>query len=135
MSAERPAAKQVAVFSSVVVPTARLSGNIAADRAPLPRLAGRSIQTLARERGTAPTARLLLEPLHEPTQHAGPDLVFADLVLDAVLEVGVVVDLHHDKAAVGLLDVDAVEAVADRARGAHRDVDQGGRRLVEIEGA
>ena len=37
--------------------------------------------------------------------------------------------------SVGLLEVDAVEAVADRLGGAHRDVDDLGRRLVEIEGA
>ena len=79
--------------------------------------------------------RLLLEPFDEPLEHADPDLVLADLVLDAVLEVGVVVDLHDDEAVVGLLDVDAVEAVADRARRAHRDVDELRRRLVEIEGA
>ena len=54
---------------------------------------------------------------------ADPDLVLADRVLDAVLEVRVVVDLHDDDAVVGLLDVDAVEAVADRPRRAHRDVD------------
>src|SRR3954452_3267663 len=81
------------------------------------------------------TKGLLLEPLDEPLEHADPDLVLADLVLDAVLEVGVVVDLHDDEAVVGLLDVDAVEAVPDRARRAHRDVDELRRRLVEIEGA
>ena len=59
---------------------------------------------------------LLLEPLDEPLEHADPDLVLADLVLDAVLEVGVVVDLHDNKAVVGLLDVDAVKPLADRPR-------------------
>ena len=34
-----------------------------------------------------------------------------------------------------LLEVDAVEAVADRLGGAHRKVDHLARRLVEIEGA
>jgi hypothetical protein len=52
-----------------------------------------------------------------------------------VLEVGVVVDLHHDEAVVGLLDVDAVEAGPDRPRRPHRDVDQRRRRLAELEGA
>jgi hypothetical protein len=73
-----------------------------------------------------------------------------------VLEVGVVVHLHHDEAGVGLLDVDAVEALADRARGAQQGrftpvrkgvyarldglwramgLDQLGRRLGEVEGA
>src|SRR6478752_8967881 len=74
--------------------------------------------------------KLLLEPLDEPLEQPCPDLVLADLVLDAVLEVRVVVDLHDDEAAVGLLDVHAVEAVADRARRAYRDVDQVARRLV-----
>src|SRR6266571_7602448 len=79
--------------------------------------------------------RSLLEPLDEPLEQPRPDLVLAELVLDAVLEIGIVVDLHDDEAAVGLLDVDAVEAVADRPRRAHRDVDQVARRLVEFEGA
>src|SRR5262249_53571020 len=57
---------------------------------------------------------LLLEALDEPAQKPHPDLVLADLVLDAVLEVGVVVDFHHHNAAVGLLEVYAVETVADR---------------------
>src|SRR5262249_20136043 len=78
---------------------------------------------------------LLLEALDEPAQKPHPDLVLADLVLDAVLEVGVVVDFHHHNPAVGLLEVYAVETVADRARGAHRDVDDLGRRLVDLEGA
>src|SRR5436305_13362236 len=78
---------------------------------------------------------LLLEALDEPLEQSCPDLVLADLVFDAVLEIRVVVDLHDDEATVGLLDVDAVEAVADRARRAHGDVDQLGRRLVELEGA
>jgi hypothetical protein len=60
-----------------------------------------------------PIARLLLEALDEPLEHADPDLVLADLVLDAVLEIGIVVDLHDDEAAVGLLDVDAVEPLPD----------------------
>jgi hypothetical protein len=63
-------------------------------------------------------APLLLKPLDEPLQHLHPVLVLADLVLDAVLEVGVVVDLHHDEACVGLLDVDPLEPLADRAGGA-----------------
>ena len=78
---------------------------------------------------------LLLKSLDEPLEHADPDLVLADLVLDAVLEIGIVVDLHDDEAAVGLLDVDAVEPLPDRAGRAHRDVDQRSRRLVELEGA
>ena len=79
--------------------------------------------------------RLLLEPVDEPAQQAGPDFVLADGILDAVFEVGIVVDLHDHDAVVGLLEVDAVEAVADRPRGADRDIDHLARRLVEIEGA
>src|SRR5262249_22939154 len=59
---------------------------------------------------------LLLKSLHKPLQRPRPNLFLPHLVLDAVLEVGVVVDLHHDEAVGGLLHVDAVEAVADRAR-------------------
>ena len=43
--------------------------------------------------------RLLLEPIDEPPQQPRPDFVLADRILDAVFEVGVVVDLHHDEAA------------------------------------
>src|SRR5262245_40739699 len=78
--------------------------------------------------------RLLLEALDEPLEHADPDLVLAGLVLDAVLEIGVVVDLHDDEAAVGLLDVDVVEPLPDRPRRAHRNVDQRSRRLGEPKG-
>jgi hypothetical protein len=42
-----------------------------------------------------------------------------------VLAVRVVVDLHHDEAVVGLLDVDAVEAGADM----QRDIEQRGPEL------
>src|SRR4029077_16352148 len=79
--------------------------------------------------------KLLLEPLDEPLEQPCPDLILADLVLDAVLEVRVVVDLHDDEAALGLFDVDAVEALADRPRRPHGDVDQLGWRLIELEGA
>src|SRR5262245_33898215 len=78
---------------------------------------------------------LLLEALDEPLEQAHPDLVLADRILDAMLEAGVIVDLHDHDAVVGLLEVDAIEAVADRLGGAHRDVDHPGRRLVEVEGA
>src|ERR1700694_4615646 len=80
-------------------------------------------------------ARSLLEALDEPLQQADPDLVLADRVLNAVLEVGVVVDLHHHEAVVGLLDVDPVESLADRPGGAAGDVEQLLGRLVELEGA
>src|SRR2546430_4657908 len=79
--------------------------------------------------------RSLLEPLDEPLEQPRPDLVLADLVLDAVLEIRVVVDFHDDETAVGLLDIDAVEAVADGPRRAHRNVDQVAGRRVELERA
>src|SRR5580704_5447120 len=78
---------------------------------------------------------LLLEPLDEPAQQPHPNLVLADDVLDAVFEVGVVVDFHDHDAVVGLLEVDAVKTIADRARRAHRDVHHVARCLAKIEGA
>src|SRR3977135_3913331 len=81
------------------------------------------------------SGRLLLESFDEPLEQPDPDLVLADLVLDAVLEIGVVVDLHDDEAVVGLLDVDAVEPLPDRPHRTHRDVHELRRRLVEVESA
>ena len=77
---------------------------------------------------------LLLKSLDEPLEQLHPDFVLADLILDAVLEIGVVIHLHHDEAGVGLLDVDAVEPLPDRACRAHRNVDQVPRCLIELEG-
>src|SRR5262245_38175468 len=77
----------------------------------------------------------LLETIGKPLQQTDPDLVLADGVLNPVLEIGIVVDFHHDDAAVSLLEIDAVEALADRARRAYRDVDHFGRRLIELERA
>src|SRR5262249_58929614 len=93
----------------------------------------RAALILARRGGRAP--RLLLEALNEPLEQPDPDLVLADRVLDAVLEVGIVIDLHDHEAAVGLLDVDPVESLADRLGGARGDVEQLLGRLVELEGA
>ena len=64
-----------------------------------------------------------IDPFDEPVDEPRPDLVLADLVLDPVLEIGVVVDLDDDDRAVGLLDVDAIEARADRAGRLERGVD------------
>ena len=68
---------------------------------------------------------LRVDPLDEPVEKADPDLVLADLILDTVVKVGVVVDLNDDDRAVGFLDVDAIETGADRARRPQRDVDDG----------
>ena len=47
----------------------------------------------------------MLETFYEPLEKPYPDLVLADLVLDAVIEIWIVVDLHHDESSVGFLDV------------------------------
>src|SRR5215218_2267955 len=73
--------------------------------------------------------------LDKPLEQPHPYFVLADRVLDAVLEVGIVVDLHDHDAVVGLLEIDAIEAVADRLGSPHAHLDHFGRRLVEIEGA
>src|ERR1700677_3635290 len=80
-----------------------------------------SVATRACLAAVTPPSRV--DPLHEPLQYSAPYLVLADLILDAVLEVRIVVDLdHHDRFA-GLLQIHAVEPAADRARGAQRAFD------------
>src|SRR5262245_23830201 len=96
-------------------------------------LRGRLDSGFAAWRGAPELPPLILQPLDEPTQDAHPHLLLADRVLDAVLDVGIVLDLHHPDAVRGLLEVDAVEAVADRLRRPHGEVDDLARRLVEIE--
>src|SRR4249919_484073 len=98
--------------------------------------AGRSIRWPIRRRRLSCARRtgLLLEPLNEPFEQPHPYFIPADDVLDAVFEVGIVVDLHDDEALVRLLHVDPVEAVADRPRRAHCNVDERGRSLVDVEG-
>ena len=51
-----------------------------------------------------------------------------------MVEVGVVVDLDDEDAVIGLLEVDAVEPVADAAGGAHRRLDDMRRRFLQREG-
>src|SRR4051812_20018518 len=77
---------------------------------------------------------LLLESLDEPPQQLGPDLILADLILDPVFEIGIVIDFHDDEAGVGLLYVDPIESVTDRTCGAYGDIDQFGWRLIDLEG-
>src|ERR1700693_2066481 len=79
--------------------------------------------TSGRTRWLGPGMTSLLEAVGEPLQQPHPDFVLADAVLDAVFEVRIVVDLHDDDAMAGLLEVDAIKAVADRPRRAHRDID------------
>src|SRR5580704_13623230 len=76
-----------------------------------------------------------VDALNEPLQDAAPDFVLADLILDAMIEIGIVVDLDHGDRIAGLLDVDAVKAMADRARRAQGDIDYPRRRLGQSKGA
>src|SRR5438105_3744796 len=78
-------------------------------------------------------ARSLFEPFDEPPQNLDPDLVLRNRVLDAVLEVRIVVHFHHHETRIGLLDVDTIEPFADRLCSTHRNVDDLSRRLVEAE--
>src|SRR5580693_1488062 len=71
-----------------------------------------------------------VDPLNEPVEDSRPDLVLADLVLDPVVEVRVVVDLDDDDRAVRFLDVDAIKTRTDRSRGLERHVDDGWRRVA-----
>ena len=52
-----------------------------------------------------------------------------------MLEIGIVIDLHHHNAAIGLLEVDAVKSLADGPCRTHGDIDHLGRGLIEIEGS
>src|SRR5690606_5039855 len=85
----------------------------------------------ARARGGA---RSLFQPLDVPAQHAAPQLVLQHLVLDAVLEVGIVVDLDDVNALVVLLEVDAVEAVADGPSSLDGGMDDSSRHSIDGEG-
>src|SRR5437764_12445834 len=78
---------------------------------------------------------LLLEAIDEPAQQPHPDFVLANRIFNAVFKAGIVVDFHDDNGVGGLFEVDAVEAVAERPRGAHRHLDHLGRLLSETEGA
>src|SRR5439155_25391741 len=65
---------------------------------------------------------LLLEAIDKPAQQPHPDFVLAHGIFDAVFETGIVVDFHNDNAVGSLFEIDAIETVANRPRGAHRDV-------------
>ena len=83
-----------------------------------------TLRDIVRATTAVPASRV--DPLDEPLQYPRPHLVLADLILDAVLEVRIVVDLDHRDALRRLLQVDAVEPGADRARRAQRDSTTGG---------
>src|SRR5690606_17002992 len=70
------------------------------------------------------------EHFHDPVV----ELVAEHRVLDAVVEVRVVVDLDQHGAPVDGLDIDAVEPVADRVRGLEREVDDLARRQLDGQG-
>src|SRR5690606_12943448 len=72
-----------------------------------------------------------LQPVDEPLGELHPDLVLLAAALAAVLEVGIVVDLDDVDAVRRLLQVDAIQSVADAARRAHGDVDDVLRRLLQ----
>src|SRR5437016_9421369 len=78
---------------------------------------------------------LLLKSSDEPLQQPNPNLILAYGILDAVFEVRIIVHLHDDDASRGLLNVDAIEAFPNRPGRVQRDVDDLGRRLVDVEGA
>src|SRR5690606_17289170 len=71
-----------------------------------------------------------LEDLHDPVVQ----LVTEHHVLDAVVEVRVVVDLDQHGTPADDLDVDTVEAVADRVRRFEREIDDLLRRFVDGHG-
>src|ERR1700683_328570 len=79
----------------------------------------------------APARASGVDPLDEPVEDTRPDLVLADLVLDPVFKVRVVVDLDDDDRAVRFLDVDAIETRTDRARGLERRLDHERRRVAD----
>src|SRR5690606_3507571 len=81
------------------------------------------------------SAPLLLQLVDEPLRQAYPDLVLFANILAAMVEVRIVVHLDHEDALRRLLDVDAIEPVADAARGAHRNVQHFRRRFAELEAA
>src|SRR5690606_2780730 len=72
-----------------------------------------------------------IEPFDEPVGEANPDVVLLRVILDTVFEVGVVVDLDDEDAVIGLLEIDAVEAVADAARCPQARVEDERRRFCE----
>src|SRR5262249_35836203 len=78
---------------------------------------------------------LLLQPVDEPPQDANPYIVLAHRVLYTVLDIGIVVDLHHHHTVGCLLEIDPVEPVPDRANRPYGEVNDIAGRLVEIESA
>jgi hypothetical protein len=75
----------------------------------------------------------MLETFYEPLEKPYPDLVLADLVLDAVIEIWIVVDLHHDESSVGFFDVYPIQTFADGTNGPNCGQEIGG--WFEVDGA
>src|SRR3954453_21594015 len=101
---------------------------------PQPQLRRRGYRTCAE---LVPPSRmkkedLLLEPLDEPLEQLDPYLVLTDGIFNSMFEVRIIVDLHHNDAVVGLLEVDAIKSVANRFGGADGEIDDLRRRLIQI---
>src|ERR1700733_14573383 len=67
-----------------------------------------SRQSRLRAARTAASRLSGIDPLDEPIENPRPNFVLADLVLDPVLKVRIVVDLDDDDRAVRFLDVDPI---------------------------
>src|SRR5690606_21946530 len=65
-----------------------------------------------------------LQPVDEPLGQPHPDLVLLAGILDAVVEIGIVVHLDDMDAVGGFLEIDAIEAIADATGGAHGRIDR-----------
>src|SRR3546814_9747273 len=75
---------------------------------------------MAASRRQTPPPSAGLDPPHERLQQGPVQRVLQHLVLDAGIDVRVVVDLDHEDAAVVLLEVDAVQALAHQPGRGHR---------------
>ena len=78
---------------------------------------------------------LLFEAADEVLQHQAVEGVLQVGVLDAGVEVGVVVHLDHLDAVADLLEVDAIEPVADQVGGLERQFHDRLRRALHRQGA
>src|SRR6266849_3781356 len=109
--------------------------SITTSRPPTSPISERDADTHGERDARRGSERLFLQPLDEPPQDANPYFVLAGRILDAVLDIGIVVDLHHHDPVGRLLEVDAVEPVADRPGRPYGEVHHVARRLIEVKGA
>lgn len=83
-------------------------------------------------RGRTPQRRgIPLDALEKPRGELFVDPIALGLILVVEVQVGVVVHLDDDRASIELLDVDAMEAVADQARGPAGDAAHRSRRAIQ----